>query len=159
MVVEKANIGDIPDLVQLRLAYLREDNGHLDDDETEVIQKDLPGYFQKHLDRDLFAYVIRENRNIVSCAFLLGVEKPMSPAFLNGLTGIVLNVYTRPSFRRRGYAESIMKTLLAEAKEKELSVVELKATEAGYPLYKKIGFSDDASKYHSMKWTNQSFKS
>ena len=46
-----------------------------------------------------------------------------------------------------------MKTLLAEAEEKELSVVELKATEAGYPIYKKIGFSDDVSKYHLMKWT------
>ena len=48
-----------------------------------------------------------------------------------------------------------MNTLLAEAEEMELAVVELKATEAGYPLYRSVGFTDDCSRYHMMKWKNQ----
>jgi len=33
--------------------------------------------------------------------------------------------------------------------------VDLESTEAGYDLYKSIGFTDDAaSKYHPMKWYN-----
>lgn len=35
--------------------------------------------------------------------------------------------------------------------KQNLSVVELKATEAGYPLYKLLGFEDEKSKYHSMR--------
>ena len=154
MAAEYAGIRDIDDLVKMRLAYLREDRGRLDDDEAEAIQKSLPAYFRTHLGRDLFVYVIRVGKDIVSCAFLLVVEKPMSPAFINGRTGTVLNVYTCPPFRQKGFAGKIIRKLLDDAKEKELSVVELKSTDAGYPLYKAAGFSDDESNYHLMKWKN-----
>ncbi len=76
----------------------------------------------------------------------------MSPAFINGRTGTVLNVYTCPEYRHRGYAKMIMKTLLAEAEKLQLSVVDLKSTVDGYQLYKSVGFADDRSKYHLMKW-------
>ncbi len=88
----------------------------------------------------------------IACAFLLIVEKPMSPAFITGRTGTVLNVYTSPAYRHRGYAKMIMKKLLSDAVEKNLSVVELKSTDAGYHLYRSVGFTDDMSKYHFMKW-------
>ena len=103
-------------------------------------QKGVTRIFKAHLDKDLFIYVIRDGQNIVSCAFLLIVEKPMSPAFINGRTGMVLNVYTCPSYRRKGCAKKIMEALLAEAKKKKISVIELKATEDGYPLYRSVGF-------------------
>jgi hypothetical protein len=45
-----------------------------------------------------------------------------------------------------------METLLAKAKKLQLSVVDLKATEDGYHLYRSVGFADDCSKYHLMKW-------
>jgi GNAT superfamily N-acetyltransferase len=83
------------------------------------------------------------------------VEKPVSPSFMSGRTGIVLNVYTRPECRRRGYAKLIMETLLSDANELGLSVVELKATDDGRPLYLSVGFADDESKYHRMKWPNR----
>ena len=139
----------------MRLSYLIEDNGSLDVQDLSAIKKELPEYFQAHLDKDLFAYVIRDGQTIVSCAFLLIVEKPMSPAFINGRTGIVLNVYTCPAYRRRGCARMIMEALLSEAKRMEVSVIELKATEDGYPLYRSLGFMEDVSKYHIMKWKNQ----
>ena len=154
MTVEKAGIQDIDDLVQMRLSYLEEDNGSLDDNDAAWIRRDLPDYFREHIDRDLFAYVIKEHETIVSCAFLLVTVKPMSPSFINGRTGTVLNVYTCPNYRRRGFAKMIMEALLLDAKKQELSVVELKSTEDGYPLYKALGFTDDHSKYHLMKWKN-----
>lgn len=154
MNVEKAGYDDIDALVKLRLDYLCEDHGSLSGDDLTVIRRDLPDYFQTHLDKDLFVYVIREGQTIVSCAFLLIIEKPMSPSFINGKTGIVLNVYTCPSARRKGYAEAVMKTMISDAKEKNLSVIELKSTEDGYRLYRSVGFTDDRSKYHMMKWQN-----
>ena len=155
--VEKAKVDDIEALVRMRLDYLREDNGSLDECDIAAIRKDLPGYFRMHMNRDLFVYVIRDGQAIVSCAFLLVVVKPMSPAFVNGRTGTVLNVYTCPPYRRRGYAKMIMETLLHDAKDKQVSVVELKSTRAGYHLYRSAGFSDDCSRYQTMKWTNTGF--
>ena len=96
-----------------------------------------------------------DGQNIVSCAFFLIVEKPMSPAFINGRTGMVLNVYTCPSYRRKGCAKMIMEALISEAKKMEIPVIELKATEDGYPLYRSVGFMEDDSKYHRMKWKNR----
>ncbi len=155
MNAEKAGTEDIETLVKMRLSYLAEDLGPLDDGDLKAIRRDLPGYFQAHLDRDLFAYVVREGGNIVSCAFLLIVEKPMSPAFINGRTGIVLNVYTCPEYRRRGCAAAVMEALLARARETELSAVELKATEDGVRLYRSLGFTLDKSGYRLMKWRNR----
>ena len=151
--VGKAGAADIGALTALRLAYLREDHGSLGD-AAGVIAGGLPAYFAAHLDRDLFCYAARSGEDIVSCAFLLVTEKPMSPAFLNGRTGTVLNVYTRPSCRGRGYAGRVMKALLADAQSMDLCTVELKATDAGRALYRSAGFTDNASKYHPMKWAN-----
>ena len=86
--------------------------------------------------------------------FLLIVEKPMSPAFINGKTGLVLNVYTCPSYRRKGCAKTIMEALLSEAKKMKISVIELKATEDGYPLYRSVGYLEKGSKYQIMQWKN-----
>ena len=155
MSVRIAELSDIDALVGLRLAYLREDNGSLDERDAGIIAKALPDYFRKHLNRDLFCYLLQEGDTIAACAFLLVVEKPMSPAFINGRTGTVLNVYTHPLHRRKGYAGQVMQKLLADARKMELSTVDLKSTDAGYSLYRSAGFSDDTSKYHPMKWRNQ----
>lgn len=155
MIVEKAEMKDIDLLTELRLAYLQEDYGKLNGDEIGIIRRDLPGYFKRNLNQTLFCYLIRDKKEIAACAFLLVIEKPISPAFITGRTGTVLNVYTNPRYRRRGLARQIMESLLLDAIEKNLSVVELKSTEDGYQLYKSVGFADEISKYHSMKWYNQ----
>lgn len=153
--VECAEIKDIALLTELRLAYLQEDNGELSKDDTRKIRQDLPAYFERNLNRNIFCYFIREKDEVIACAFLLIVEKPLSPMFITGRTGTVLNVYTKPAYRRRGYAKKIMDKLLLDAVEKNLSVVELKSTDDGYHLYKSVGFTEDVSKYRFMKWRNQ----
>ena len=155
MRIEKAGFADVDALTTLRLEYLIEDNGSLEHRDEETIRNNLPGYIREHLKKDLFAYVIREDDTIVSCAFLLIVMKPMSPAFINGKTATVLNVYTLPAYRRRGYARMLMNAMIADAKELNIDVIELKATADGYDLYRSVGFEDDRSKYHLMKWKAQ----
>lgn len=155
MVFEKADIDDIRELTELRIAYLEEDGGAIDDEALQAIRRDLPGYFERHLNNDLTAYAARDGQEIAACAFLLVVEKPMSPAFITGKTGTVLNVYTKPDHRRKGYAKHLMKMLLKDAADKDLSTVELKATDDGYALYKSLGFEDMVTKYHLMKWENE----
>ena len=155
MIVENAEIADVDLLTELRIAYLKEDYGKLDEEDIRKIRRDLPDYFKKNLNENIFCYLIRDEESVIACAFLLVIEKPMSPAFITGRTGTVLNVYTNPAYRHRGYAKKIMEKLLSDAVEKKLSVVELKSTEDGYYLYKSVGFTDEVSKYHVMKWYHQ----
>jgi len=151
MIYEKATTKDISALTDLRIAYLQEDLGVITEDDLQKLQTLLPGYYEKHLNKDLMVYVAREEDTIVSCAFLLIVEKPMSPSFITGKTGTVLNVYTKEEHRRKGHAKKLMTKMLEDAKAQEVSVIELKATEDGYPLYKSIGFEDVRAQYHNMK--------
>ncbi len=151
MVLGKAINSDIVSLVDLRVSYLREDLGEINAHDLSVIKKELPDYYARHFNNDLMAYVAREDGEIVACALLLIVEKPMSPSFITGKTGMVLNVYTKPEYRHRGYAKQLMLMLLEDAKNHNLSVIELKATEDGYALYKSVGFEDVPAEYHNMK--------
>ena len=151
MIFDKANIKDRNALTELRIAYLQEDLGQIADADLELISSSLPSYYEKHLNKDLMAYVARDERDIISCAFLLIVEKPMSPSFITGKTGIVLNVYTKPECRKKGYAKKLMTMMLEDAKTEGVSIIELKATKDGYSLYKSVGFEDVVAKYHNMK--------
>lgn len=151
MIFDKATIEDIGVLTDLRIAYLNEDLGVISEENLELMQATLPSYYEKHLNKDLMAYVARDEMDIVSCAFLLIVEKPISPSFITGKTGTVLDVYTKPDYRKKGYAKKLITTMLEDAKAEGLSIIELKATEDGYSLYKSVGFEDVVAKYHNMK--------
>lgn len=148
----KAQIEHTNQLVQLRLNYLAEDHGSLSPQESEQIASKLPEYFKKHLNSDLFVYICCNGDEIVSCVFLLVTEKPANPDFLNGKTGSLLNVYTKPEHRHNGYAKKLLEMMLDDARAMCLDFVELKATDDGYGLYKKVGFKDAVSKYHNMKF-------
>lgn len=152
MIFEKANANDISTLTDLRIEYLLEDYGEIPQDKLSLISADLPPYFDSHLNKDLFAFVCRDDDIIAGCCFLYISEKPSNPSFINGKTGTVMNVYTRPQFRRKGIAGRLMKMLLAESEKLRLDFVELKSTDDGYKLYRSIGFEDVVSKYHNMKY-------
>lgn len=152
MIFEKATINDIPNLIELRIAYLLEDYGKISENKLAAIANNLHIYFQEHLNKDLLVFVCRDENKIVSCCFLCITEKPSNPTFINGKTGTVLNVYTKPEYRKNGIARNLLEMLIAESKKAGLDFVELKATDSGYNLYKSIGFEDVISKYHSMKY-------
>ena len=145
MIFEKATAQDTGILTELRIAYLQEDLGEIEAADLKLIESLLPGYYEKHLNKDLMVYVARNEKDIVSCAFLLIVEKPMSPSFITGKTGTVLNVYTKPEYKK------LMNMMLEDAKAENVSNIELKATEDGYSLYRSVGFEDVAAKYHNMR--------
>ena len=151
MIFERATINDLDLLVKLRIEYLIEDYGDISKKQLTQISKKLPDYYHMHIDKDLFVYVCRTDDDIVSCCFLYIAEKPSNPTFINGKIGTVLNVYTKPEYRRKGFAGKLLKLLLSDSEKMELDYVELKATESGYNLYKSIGFEDVISKYHNMK--------
>ena len=79
-------------------------------------------------------------------------EKPANVVFQTGRTGFVLNVYTKPDYRKQGIAKKLMKMLLSDAERFKLDFVELKASKDGYNLYKSIGFKGVFSEYREMKY-------
>jgi len=59
---------------------------------------------------------------------------------LEGLEGLVLNVFVDAAWRRRGIAEALMRAILAWAPEQGIVRLVLHASDAGRPLYERMGF-------------------
>ena len=139
-------IEDIEQLINIRLLYLYEHFKTIADIDADTIRKNLYTYFNKHLSTDLIAFIAKENNEIISTAFLVIIEKPANPNFINGRTGEILNVYTRKNYRKLGIATNLIKNIILYTKENNIDLLELKATNDGYNLYKKLGFNEEKSK-------------
>ncbi len=57
-----------------------------------------------------------------------------------GRHAIILNVWTEPRWRRQGVALHLMEAVLAWAREERLDRLVLHASDAGRPLYERLGF-------------------
>ena len=142
---------DINKLIGIRLEFLNEDYNGMAEEQVNSIRKQLDGYYEDHINKDFYAYIAEEEGQVVASAFLLVVERPANPSFPTGRIGTILNVYTRPGYRRRGLAGRLLEMVKKDAKELRLSYLELLATEEGYPLYLKQGFRDYKSKCMEMR--------
>jgi ribosomal protein S18 acetylase RimI-like enzyme len=68
-----------------------------------------------------------------------------SPANPSGLNGYIFNVATDDGFRRRGYSKACMTGLLGWFRHRGVLRVQLHASDEGYELYRRLGFSDAQS--------------
>lgn len=59
---------------------------------------------------------------------------------LEGERAMIFNMYTAPEHRGKGLARRIAEALLKIADDKAIKVVTLHASDAGRPLYEKLGF-------------------
>jgi GNAT superfamily N-acetyltransferase len=64
----------------------------------------------------------------------------------------ILNMYTEAGYRRYGLAKSLMKTMVHWCQEEGIGSVTLNASEAGKPLYEKLGFAEVKN---FMKWNGE----
>ncbi len=143
---------DIDHIINMRMQYLKEINQKLTDKEKSALLSHLPGYYQKHMSKDFFAYLAMDGDIPASTVFLLIIERPANLHFITGKTAILLNVYTSPDYRKRGLASVLLGMAVADAKTMNVSSIELQATDMGVPLYEKFGFTHKQSQYTFMEY-------
>ena len=151
IVFDMAGLDDIPELVRLRIAYMIDDFGSISEYERRCMEEQLPDYFDRRLGKELIAFVARAEGRLVAAAYLLIIEKPANPFFLNGLDSEVLSVYTEEEYRGKGICTSLMSNMIEYAREHQICRIDLVATDEGYPIYKKLGFEDKVQKYKDMR--------
>jgi GNAT superfamily N-acetyltransferase len=134
-----ATVQDIPELVRLRINFLRE-FAIFEGDETEMITA-LELYLSERLQlRDYINPVALHDGKIVATG---GVHfYSLLPNFFNftGAGAYIQNIYTLAPYRRRGIAKEIFKLLMQEVAAKGAIQVSLHASEAGRGLYEQFGF-------------------
>lgn len=147
-----ATTDDLNHFIDMRIAYLTEINNKLSEKEMGALLTHLPDYYRRHMEKDFFAYLALEDGNPVSTVYLLVIERPANLNFITGKTGVLLNVFTCPDYRKRGLASKLLGMAMEDAKKLNVSNVELQATDMGIPVYEKLGFMHKQSRYTYMEY-------
>lgn len=141
-----AGAGDLDLLVELRLEYIAADLAVLDAAAEVELATQLRRWLPENLGKRCFARLAFVDGVAASVALLVVNEFPANPRFPRGRVGTVLNVWTRPPYRRRGLAGTLVGDLVQLGADRGLDKLELKASAAGLGVYQALGFrlrSDD----------------
>ncbi len=136
--LRKAGIQDIPRLALCRVMQLDDEESHPDRDILPAVTR----WFQKNMESgDLYQAVIEADGVIAATGGL--VSLPMPPSFFRpaGRTGYILNMYTRPEYRRRGLATRVLEALKQEALRRGMERLILSTSDQGEEVYLRFGFT------------------
>lgn len=138
---KKAVLEDIEILTETRITVLRAANQLSDDVEMSNVKEQSYLYYQKALSEDSHvAYLVFDDNEFVGAGGISFFH--VMPTFHNptGKKAYIMNMYTKPEYRRKGIAYKTLDLLVAEAKQRGIYAISLEATDMGKPLYEKYGF-------------------
>ena len=129
-------------LTRLRLEVLRAANGLEEDVDLSRTELESRRYYETcFLEDSHAAWLVFDGEEVVGTG-AVSFYKVM-PTYHNpsGKKAYIMNMYTRPDYRRRGIAYRVLELLTAEAEMRQIDAVTLEATAAGRPLYEAFGFT------------------
>jgi GNAT superfamily N-acetyltransferase len=137
----KAEKRDLQILVDLRVEFLVEFWGEQSMQAIDELKNHLTEYYNQVLnDNSYICYLAKVNNEIVGIGGMIVREQAGNFKNPTGVVGYIMNMYTSPSFRRKGVCARILNLLLADGKEQGIKLFELHATKEGEEVYPKHGF-------------------
>lgn len=97
-------------------------------------------YYLAHTGKDLISWGILYENEIAAIGSLCFFERIPYKENLSGREGYILNIYTAPAFRNRGFAGRILDEIKAYANANHIKRLWLSSSENGKHLYIKQGF-------------------
>ena len=116
---KKATIADLEILTETRIEVLRAANKLSDDVDMREVKKQTLEYYKNALKDDTHsAYLVFDGETFVGAGAVCYFQ--VMPTFHNptGKKAYIMNMYTKPSYRRLGIAFKILDLLVTEAKVK-----------------------------------------
>lgn len=129
-------------LTRLRLEVLRAANGLEEDVDLSRTELESRRYYETCFPEDSHAaWLVFDGEEVVGTGAVSFYQ--VMPTYHNpsGKKAYIMNMYTRPDYRRRGIARRVLELLTAEAEMRQIDAVMLEATAAGRPLYEAFGFT------------------
>lgn len=142
LVYRKAKAADIDLLTKTRIEVLLAANSLPDDTDMSEVEKQSRAYYEQAIPGGTHtAFLAFDADQFVGAGGISYYQ--VMPTFHNptGRKGYIMNMYTRPEYRRMGIAHHMLDLLVQDAGEKGVTFISLEATAAGRPLYEKYGFS------------------
>ena len=141
LIYRKATIDDLKILTETRIEVLRAANQLGNDVDMSEVKKQSFKYYQKALKENVhLAYLIFDESTFVGAGGISYFQ--VMPTYHNptGRKAYIMNMYTKPEYRRKGIALKTLDLLVKDAMERGVTAISLEATAMGRPLYEKYGF-------------------
>ncbi|WP_195983749.1 GNAT family N-acetyltransferase [Clostridium sp. D33t1_170424_F3] len=138
---QRGTLADVELLTKVRIQVLRAANQLSETEDLSLVEQTSRDYYLSSLsDGSHLAYLVFHGETVAGAG---GVSfYRVMPTYHNptGLKAYIMNMYTHPSFRRKGIAWNTLHLLVEEAKTRNAGLISLEATAMGKPLYEKYGF-------------------
>lgn len=133
-------MSDIDEFIKLRIEQLDSEGGHKNIDLTNSLRD----YYNRHLtDGTFISYLALKEDNIIATSGVSIVEKPPYYGNPTGKIGIISSMFTKEQYRRKGIATKLMEKIVEHANSKGCGMIQITASKAGIPFYKKFGFKEN----------------
>jgi len=144
---------DVELLADMRLAYILHEHPGFGEAEIAKMRKATGGFIRSaHSENRYLGFVgVSDGTGgAVACsAGLLVYDLPPIDSPLPRRVGHVLNFFTLPEHRRKGYGRGLMEFMIKTASGRGFDRLVLNATPDGYPLYVECGFGE--SEYAALR--------
>ena len=138
---KRATLADLDILVETRVEVLRAANRLDASADMTQVERETRAYYRSALaDGTHTAYLVFDGDLFVGAG---GVSYySVMPTYHNptGQKAYIMNMYTRPPYRRQGIARRTLDLLVRDAESRGVRAISLEATEMGRPLYEAYGF-------------------
>jgi len=149
----RATAEDIDLLTETRLEVLRAANGLPEDADMEEVRTATLAYYGQAFRENIHtAYLVFDGDAFVGAGAVSYFQVMPTCHNPSGRKAYIMNMYTRPGYRRQGIAITTLGLLVEDAKNRGISAISLEATDMGRPLYEKYGF---VPMPHEMELTDQ----
>ncbi len=138
--IRRAQPTDIPVLVKFRERMFQ---SFVDDfSDYDEMSKVTATYLEKKLEKNEFVAWVGETDEgvIIACSAISFYELPPKPWNLDGKYAYVSSMFTEPDYRGKGLGGKLLQAALDYAREMDITVATLHATESGELLYRFFGF-------------------
>lgn len=142
LIYKKATLDDLELLTETRVEVLRAANRLPEDTDMNEVKRQSYDYYQTSLNNGThIAYLVFDGDTFVGTggvSFFRVMPTCHNPS---GNKAYIMNMYTRPEYRKNGIAYQTLDRLVYEAKVNGITAISLEATEMGRPLYERYGFT------------------
>lgn len=139
--IRKATVDDMELLLQWRMEVLHEVFAVPFEQPMDSLKEENRAYYERELASGghiaCFACV---NGAVAGCGGICLYREMPSPDNPSGKCAYLMNIYTRPQFRKQGIGKEIVAWLTTQAAKQGITKIYLETSKAGKPLYQGMGF-------------------
>ena len=137
--IRRAQLGDVEQLVALRIKFLSEisvpplDMKHFYDSAREYFQ-------EKILSNDYIGWFAEIDGKVVGTGGLVFFERPPQFNNFSGIEAYIMNIYTLKEWRNHGVASNLLQRAISFARERKANRIWLHTTQKASKIYEEFGF-------------------